>query len=130
MNKVFLLLLLLCCGSGSIEGSENTIPTVPVVISFDTHESVNNDSLQAIISGGSSCNFKIKKPKVPKFSGEIREYVIFRADLKHAVEDRYSNRDAITFLRSWLQGQPLDLIKGFGANYKATWEYLDYLWRS
>ena len=96
---------------GSIEGGENAIPAVPVVCNSDTHESGNNDSLQAIIPGGSSCNFKIEKPKLPKFSGDVRDYVIFRADFKHAIEDRYSNRDAITFLRSCLQGKPLDLIK-------------------
>ena len=113
---------------GSIEGGENAIPAVPVVSNSDTHENVNNDSLQAIIPGGSSCNFKIEKPKLPKFSGDVRDYVIFRADFKHAIEHRYSSRDAITFLRSCLQGKPLDLIKGIGTDYKAAWEYLDSIY--
>ena len=112
-------------GDGSIESGENTNPTVPVVINSDTHASVNNDSLQSVIPSGSSCNFKIEKPKLPKFSGDVREYVIFKADFKHAIEAKYSNRDAITFLRSCLQGKPLDLIKGIGTDYKAAWEYLD-----
>ena len=51
---------------GSIEGGKNAIPAVPVVIISDTHESVNNDSLQATIPGGSSCNFKIEKTEVTK----------------------------------------------------------------
>ena len=54
-----------------------------------------------------------------KFSGDIRDYVIFKADLKHLVEKRYSKRDAITLL------EPLELIKGIGQDYDAAWEYLD-----
>ena len=115
-------------GDGSIERGENTNPTVPVVINSDTHASVNNDSLQSVIPSGTSCNFKIEKPKLPKFSGDVREYVIFKADFKHAIEAKYSNRDAITFLRSCLQGKPLDLIKGIGTDYKAAWEYLDSIY--
>ncbi|XP_068745150.1 uncharacterized protein [Montipora capricornis] len=113
---------------GSIESGENTNPTVPVVINSDTHASVNNDSLQSVIPSGISCNFKIEKPMLPKFSGDVREYVIFKADFKHAIEAKYSNRDAITFLRSCLQGKPLDLIKGIGTDYKAAWEYLDSIY--
>lgn len=110
-------------GDGSIESGENANPTVPVVINSDTHASVNNDSLQSVIPSGSSCNFKIEKPKLP-----VREYVIFKADFKHAIEAKYSNRDAITFLPSCLQGKPLDLIKGIGTDYKAAWEYLDSIY--
>ena len=32
-------------------------------------------------------------------SGDVKEYVIFRADFKHTIESRYSKRDAITLLR-------------------------------
>ena len=59
----------------------------------------------------------MEKPKMPKFYGGVRKYAIFRADFKHAVESRYSKRDAITFLRSCLQGKPLELIKGIGSDY-------------
>lgn len=27
------------------------------------------------------CGFKMEKPKMPKFSGDVREYAIFRTDL-------------------------------------------------
>ena len=30
-----------------------------------------------------SCNFKLGKPKFPKFTGDVREYAIFRSDWKH-----------------------------------------------
>ena len=69
-----------------------------------------------------TCNFKMEKPKMPKFSGDVREYAIFRSDFKHAIEARYSKRDAITFLRTCLQGKPLNLIKGIGSDYDAAWE--------
>ncbi len=62
---------------------------------------------------------------MPKFSGDVREYAIFRADFKYAVEARYSKRDAVTFLRTCLEGKPLELIKGIGSDYDAAWEYLD-----
>ena len=64
-----------------------------------------------------TCSFKMEKPKMPKFSGDVREYAIFRSDFKHASDARYSKRDAITFLRTCLQGKPLDLIKGIGSDY-------------
>ena len=115
-------------GDGSVESGENTNPTVPVVINSDTHASINNDSLQSVIPSDSSCNFKIEKPKLPKFSGDVREYVIFKADFKDAIEAKYSNRYAITFLRSCLQGNPLDLIKGIGTDFKAAWKYLDSIY--
>ena len=75
-----------------------------------------------------TCSFKMEKPKMPKFYGDVREYAIFRSDFKHAIEARYSKRDAITILRTCLQGKPLDLIKGTGSDYDAAWEYLDSIY--
>ena len=75
-----------------------------------------------------TCSFKMEKPKMPKFLGDVREYTIFRSDFKHAIEARYTKRDAIAFLRTCLQGKPLDLIKGIGSDYDAAWEYLDSIY--
>ncbi|CAB4024776.1 PREDICTED: uncharacterized protein LOC107337338 [Paramuricea clavata] len=75
-----------------------------------------------------SCAFKVEKPKLPKFSGDVRDYVMFRADYKHVVESQYSERDAITILRASLQGKLLELIKGIRCDYKAAWEYLDSIY--
>ena len=72
-----------------------------------------------------ACGFKMEKPKMPKFTGDVREYAIFRADFKYAIEARYSKRDAMTFLRTCLENKPLELIKGIGSDYDAAWEYLD-----
>ena len=54
----------------------------------------------------------MKKPKMPRFTGDVREYAIFR-DFKHAIESIYTKRDAITFLRTCFQGKPLELIKSY-----------------
>ncbi len=67
----------------------------------------------------------MEKPKLPRFTGDVRDYAIFKADFKHIVEARYGQRDAITILRSSLQGKPLDMIKGIGHDYDAAWDYLD-----
>ncbi|CAB4024538.1 Hypothetical predicted protein [Paramuricea clavata] len=74
------------------------------------------------------CGFRMEKPKLPKFCGDVREYAIFCADFKHAIESRYSKRDAITLLRICLKEKPLGLIKGIGSDYDAAWEYLDSIY--
>ena len=74
------------------------------------------------------CGLQMEKPKLPKFSGDVREYAIFRADFKHAIETRYTKRDSITLLRTCLREKPLELIKGIGSDYDAAWEYLDSIY--
>ncbi len=74
------------------------------------------------------CGFQMEKLKLPKFAGDVREYAIFRADFKHAIESRYVKRDAITLLRTCLMDKPLELIKGIGSDYDAAWEYLDSIY--
>ena len=79
-------------------------------------------------SGTTTCGFKMEKPKMPRFSGDVRDYVIFRADFKHAVNSRFSKRDAISLLRASLSGRLLELIKGIGSDYDAAWEHLDAIY--
>ena len=76
-------------------------------------------------SNNNQSNYQMEKPKLPRFTGDVRDYAIFKADFKHIVEARYGKRDAITILRSSLQGKPLDMIKGIGHDYDAAWDYLD-----
>ena len=66
----------------------------------------------------------MEKPKLHRFTGDVRDYAIFKADFKHIVEARYGKRDAITILTSSLLGKPLDMIKGIGHDYDAAWDYL------
>lgn len=79
-------------------------------------------------STSEACAFKIEKPKMPKFNGDVREYAIFKSDFKHIIGTRFNNRDAITLLRSALTGKPLDLIKGIGSDYNSAWDYLDSIY--
>ena len=37
-----------------------------------------------------ACNFKVEKPKLPCFNGDVREYATFKSDFKHAIERKYS----------------------------------------
>ena len=104
-----------------------------VVISQAPQNHLNNSTIGETASSGdnesgATCGFKMEKPKMPKFAGDVREYAIFRADFKHAIESRYSKRDSITFLRACLQGKPLDLIRGIGSDYDAAWDYLDSIY--
>ena len=88
---------------------------------------VNNQENNPNTAGG-SCGFQMEKPKMPRFSGDVREYAKFKADFKHAIESKYSTRGAITFLPTCLQGKPLELIRGIGTDYTAAWEYLDSIY--
>lgn len=36
-----------------------------------------------------ACPFKLEKPKLPIFSGNVRDYAIFRSDIKHMIEANY-----------------------------------------
>ena len=72
-----------------------------------------------------TCTFKLEKPKLPVFAGNVRDYAIFHSDFKHVIEAKYSKRDAITLLRRCLHDKLLELIKGLGSDYDAAWEYLD-----
>ena len=75
-----------------------------------------------------ACNFKVENPKLPYFKGDVREYATFKSDFKHAIERKYSKRDAITMLRTCLKDKPLQLIKGIGTDYDAVWHYLDAIY--
>ena len=75
--------------------------------------SVNNNRN----SFNTTCGFKMDKPKMPRFAGDVTDYAIFRSDFKQVVGTRCSKRDEISLLRSSLQGRPLELIKGIGYRY-------------
>ena len=52
----------------------------------------SSEDAQSISNVQPVCGFKMEKPKMPRFSGDVREYSIFRDDFKHAIE----SRDAMT----------------------------------
>ena len=68
------------------------------------------------------------KNRVTKVRWRRERICNFKADFKHAIEGWYTKRDLIAFLRTCLQRKPLDLIKGTGTDYDATWEYLDSIY--
>ena len=98
-----------------------------IAISQAPQNHLNNSTTVDTSSSGDkvnsvTCGFKMEKPKMPKFAGDVREYPIFRGDFKHVIESCHSKRDSITFLRTCLQGKPLDLIKEIGPEYDAAWD--------
>ena len=106
----------------------NTISTLPAAQTPNLVNEISTVPHANEQSTSQTCGFKMEKPKMPKFSGDVREYAIFRADFKYTIETRYSKRDAMTILRTCLVGRPLELIKGIGSDYDAAWEYLDSVW--
>ncbi|XP_071509125.1 uncharacterized protein [Diadema antillarum] len=89
----------------------------------DVHESPSPEGPATVTS-----RFKLEKPKLPRFSGDIREYMIFKADFKHVVHNQYSGRDALMVLRSCLTGKALRHIRGIGQDYEAAWSQLDLIY--
>ena len=118
-------------GNEQSETTEETTETEQQAVNaINEGENHNNSSAQTNnnASGSATCGFKMEKPKMPRFAGDVRDYIIFRADFKHAVDSRFSKRDAISLLRTSLSGRPLDLIKGIGSDYDAAWEHLDAIY--
>ena len=100
-----------------------SIPVISVPVTSFSTMPVNE-----VPAPNMTCSFKMEKPKLPKFSGDVREFFTFRADFKYMVDGRYHKRDAIALLRTCLYGKPLDLIKGLGSDYDAAWEYLNSIY--
>jgi len=102
-------------------GNKSTNKSASNTSVVNNHENNQN-------TAGDSCGFKMEKPKMPKFSRNVRVCATFNADFKHAIESKYTTLDAITFLRICLQGKPLELIKGIVTDCVSAWEYLDSIY--
>ena len=100
---------------------DETVNHVP--LAQETSPSPPSEAIQS----PETCLFRVEKPKLPKFSGDVRNYAIFKSDFNH-INARYGKRDAITILRSCLVGRPFDLIQGIGNDYDAAWELLDSMY--
>ena len=126
--------------SQCISSNHQALPEDSAQQSISTANDQHNQAINEVInsslnySGPSTsttyagtCTFKLERPKLLVFAGNVRDYAIFRSDFKHAIEAKYSKRDAITLLRTCLRDKPFELIKGLGSDYDAAWEYLDAL---
>ena len=89
---------------------------------INAKENANSISVSNAIS---ECSFKIEKPKVSKFSGNIKQYTMFKSDFIHIVHSKYSKSDEITLLRTCLVRKPLQLTQDLSNDLEATWAYLD-----
>lgn len=120
-------------GMTNIQPISQTLPEINAGKAESTSDkAINNPAINKETASDTSqagaCTFKLEKPKLPVFAGNVRDYAIFRSDFKHAIEAKYTKRDAITLLRTCLRDKPLELIKGIGSDYDAAWEYLDSIY--
>ena len=81
----------------NVQSADNVTPGINGTTQYATPPT-NADNPQSV--------YRMEKLKMPKFSGDVREFAIFKADFRHLVESRYSKHDAITLLRASLQGKP------------------------
>ncbi|CAB3977237.1 Hypothetical predicted protein [Paramuricea clavata] len=108
-------------GNSRSEAQMNTEQSETFREASATEQSSNNVQENVQQSTTTSCGFKMERPKMPQFSGDVRDYVIFRADFKYAVDSKCGKRDAMSLLRTSLSGRPLELIKGIDSDYNAAW---------
>ena len=100
-------------------GYSNELPAANQNENILINVNENSNSISAL-NAISECSFKVEKPKLLKFSGNIREYAMLKSDFKHIVHSKYSERDTITLLRTCLVGKPLQLIQGLGNDLEAA----------
>lgn len=72
---------------------------------------------------------KLPDVKIKTFNGDILQYRGFKAQFSRAIKNtKWCQVELLIFLKSHLEGEPLDAIAKFNladANYKLAWELLD-----
>ena len=116
--------------SQCISSNHQALPEDNAQRSISTGNDQHNEAINDVINSSlnysglststGTCTFKLEKPKLPVFAGNVLDYAIFRSDFKHAVEAKYSKTDAITLLGTCFLDKPLELIKGLGSDYDAA----------
>ena len=76
--------------ANNVQGADNVI----------TNDITEQNTPQMVNANGNNTQsaFRMEKAKMPKFSGDVREFAIFKADFKHLLEAQYNKRDSITIL--------------------------------
>ncbi|CAB4043044.1 Hypothetical predicted protein [Paramuricea clavata] len=117
-------------GSGIDETAESvprgeTEPTVTLELSPDNQAAATNfPSYAAPSPSPTSMKLRTERAPLPKFDGNVRNYLDFRRDFKFLVEKQYTTQEALYVLRSCLDKSSADLIK-CKEDYDAAWEKLD-----
>ena len=68
--------------------TETIQSSVNVNIQTEGSEFGGNGHTEGNHGNSEHCSFRMEKPQMPKFYGDVREYFIFTADFKHSVEAR------------------------------------------
>ncbi len=61
----------------------------------ETSEAAQNPIAQNNVA--EVCAFKIEKPRMPKFNGDVREYAIFKSDFKHISDQNTATEMQLPF---------------------------------
>ena len=86
--------------SNVTEGSvELTKPSTSTQNESYPNETQSHKVTKSISSPKKSFTVKHEKAKLPIFSGNVRQYFIFKSDFKHAVEAQYSERNTLAVFK-------------------------------
>ncbi|CAB4003263.1 Hypothetical predicted protein [Paramuricea clavata] len=117
-------------GSGIDETAESVPPgdaepTVTLELSPDNQAAATNfPSYAAPSPSPTSIKLRTERAPLPKFDGNVRNYLDFRRNFKFLVEKQYTTQEALYVIRSCLDKSSADLIK-CKEDYDAAWEKLD-----
>ena len=72
-----------------------------------------------------NCVLRMEKAKMPSFNGTIREYPQFKQDFQKQVMPTLDKDSACYILRSCLEKEPAETVKGIDEDIKEMWKRLD-----
>ncbi|XP_055527448.1 uncharacterized protein LOC129720062 [Wyeomyia smithii] len=119
-----------------IEEFENEVYRLKQLMTY-LPSSSGSHTVQGPIIPAAAAQSKEKSPelKLPCFSGRMADWVTFRDTHKNLIhnDDRLSNMDKITYLRTSLTGEALQeiaTIEMSAVNYQIAWEALENLYEN
>lgn len=69
-----------------------------------------------------NCALRMEKAKMPSFNGTIREYPQFKQDFQKQVMPTVDKDSACYILRSGLEKEPAETVKGIDDDIKEMWK--------
>ena len=72
-----------------------------------------------------NCALRMEKAKIPSLNGTIREYPQFKQDFQKQVMPTVDKDSACYILRSCLEKEPAETVKGIDDDIKEMWKRLD-----
>ena len=92
--------------------------TIETIQTFTARTENRNNARQ-------NCALRIERAKMPSFNGTIREYPQFKQDFQKQVMSTLDKSSACCILRSCLEREPAETVKGVDDDIKEMWKRLD-----